>query len=92
MKKLFIISVYSLLLISCGAMNRKLFGNTEEDLIKQISIETGCETGKIKILEKMQNLGNATYAVDVCGKRMVYKQVGSVFMTADEADNLMKKK
>ena len=91
MKKCILLLFSVILLTSCGAINRQIFGNTESDLIKQVSIETGCASEKIKVLEKMQNFGNATYALDVCGKRMVYKQVGSVFMTAEEADKLTKK-
>ena len=89
-KSLVFVSV--LLLFSCGSISRQVFGNTEKDLIKQVSIETGCSSDKITVTEKMQNFGNATYALNVCGKRMVYKQVGSVFMKAEEADKLLNKK
>lgn len=90
MKKISILFIL-VILCSCGEVNRQIMGNTEKDLIKQVSIETGCSSEKIIIIEKIKNFGNATYALDVCGKRVVYKQVGSVFMTALEADKIMKK-
>ena len=43
---------------------------------------------EIKILDKVKTTGNATYSLDVCGKRMVYKQIGSVLMEASKADNM----
>lgn len=89
-KSLMLISTISL--FSCGSISRQVFGNTEEDLIKQVSIETGCPSSKIVVTEKIQNLGNATYALNVCDKKVIYKQVGSVFMKADEADRLLNKK
>lgn len=92
MKKVYLIFVSVILLSSCGAINRTVFGNTEKDLVKQVSIETGCSEDNIKIVEKIKNFGNATYSLDVCGKRMVYKQVGSVFMTSEQADKLLNKK
>jgi hypothetical protein len=91
MKKSLII-LSSFFIISCGSVNRKVFGNTEKDLIKQVSIETGCSSDKITVTEKIQNLGNATYALNVCGNRMVYKQIGSVFMKSEELDKLLNKK
>lgn len=91
MKKLIIIVCASTLLISCGAINRTISGNTIDDLKKQVSVETGCAVEKIVLIDKIQNLGNATYSLDVCGKRMVYKQIGSVFMKAEEVDKLLKR-
>lgn len=90
MKKTYLVLVSAFLLSSCGAINRTMFGNTEKDLIKQVSVETGCSEDKIVIVEKIKNFGNATYSLDVCGKRMIYKQVGSVFMTSEQADKLLK--
>ncbi len=80
-----------IMLTSCGTLMRKTFGTTEEDLIKTVSLEQGCPKENIKILDKIQTLGNATYSLDVCGKKITYKQIGSVFMTAERADKILKK-
>lgn len=82
----FTIIIFSIALTSCGAINRTVSGSTINTLKKQVSIEQGCDIDNIELLEKQQAAGNATYALDVCGKRMVYKQVGSVFMESSKAD------
>ena len=81
----------SLFLFSCGAVNRTMFGTTEKTLIKTVSIEQNCPKENVKILDRNKGLHGATYALDVCGKRMVYKQVGSVFMEQSELDKTIKK-
>ncbi|MCR9228553.1 MAG: hypothetical protein NXH90_14140 [Flavobacteriaceae bacterium] len=78
------------ILVSCGSVNRTMFGTTEKNLLKTVSIEQGCDTENIEILEKLKGLHGATYALNVCGNRMVYKQVGSVFMEASKADETVK--
>jgi hypothetical protein len=88
MKK-FTLLLFAIALSSCGASMRTMSGATINNLKKQVSIEQGCDIDKIAILEKQQASGNATYALDVCGKRMVYKQVGSIFMEAAKADKMM---
>ena len=88
MKKIFII-VLVIGMSSCGALNRSVSGATINNLKEQVAIEQGCEEENIKLLDKQQAAGNATYALDVCGTRMVYKQVGSVFMEASKADSMM---
>ncbi len=92
MKKsiVFVMFVALFLLTSCGAYTRTMLGVTEKDLIETVSVEQGCPREKIKILSKIKKIGNATYSLDVCGKRVVYKQVGSVFMTAEKADKMIK--
>tara|TARA_R100000306_G_C4354475_1_gene131917 strand:- start:812 stop:1084 length:273 start_codon:yes stop_codon:yes gene_type:complete len=85
----FTILLFAIALTSCGASMRTMSGATINNLKKQVSIEQGCDVDKIELLEKQQAAGNATYALDVCGKRMVYKQVGSVFMEASKADKMM---
>lgn len=76
MKKLFIASV-ALLVLSCGSINRTLTGTTVDAAKKQASVEYGCPVEKIKLIEKTTHTGNATYALDVCGTRRVYTQIGS---------------
>ncbi|MDY3352412.1 hypothetical protein PG357_10535 [Riemerella anatipestifer] len=96
MKNLVLVASVATMLVSCGEMNRAMFGVTEKKLIQTVSVEQGCSTENIKVLDKVVTTGNATYALDVCGKRMVYKQIGSVFMESSKADetinNLNKRK
>ena len=79
------------LLLSCGSVTRTMFGTTEKNLIKTVSIEQNCEKEKIEILERIKGLHGATYALNACGERIVYKQVGSVFMESSKADKMVKK-
>ncbi len=88
MKKSILIGSLSIVLLNCGAVNRTAFGMTESKLIQTVSVEQGCPKEEIKILDKVKSTGNATYSLDVCGKRMVYKQIGSVLMEASKADNM----
>lgn len=90
MKKTLLLLIILLILVSCGSVNRTMFGTTEKNLLKTVSIEQGCDTENIEILEKLKGLHGATYALNVCGTRMVYKQVGSVFMEASKADETVK--
>jgi len=88
MKK--IILLFGLVILaSCGSVSRTMFGTTEKNLIKTVAIEQNCDKEKIEIKEKIKGLHGATYALDACGKRFVYKQVGSVFMEASKADKMM---
>ena len=91
MKKSFLAWFVSLILVSCGSVNRTMFGITESTLVKTVAIEQNCPSESIKILEKVKGLHGATYSLDVCGKRLVYKQVGSVFMEASKADEINSK-
>ncbi|MFZ3563414.1 hypothetical protein [Tenacibaculum finnmarkense] len=89
MKKLI---VFTLLLgmFSCGSITRTIFGTTEKTLIKTVSIEQNCEKENIKIIGKIKGLHGATYSLSACGKRLVYKQVGSVFMESTKANKMVK--
>jgi len=82
--------ILSFAFFSCGAGTRTIGGATSKNLIKQVSVETGCPIEKIMLLDKQQSAGNATYALDVCGNRMVYKQVGSVFLEVSKANEMFK--
>lgn len=81
----------TMLLTSCGGMIRGMSGATQSTLIKQISVETGCPKDKIKILDMKRNAGAGVFSVDVCGETKIYKQVGTIFMSNEEASNLMDK-
>ncbi|MBZ9729998.1 hypothetical protein LB467_09900 [Salegentibacter sp. JZCK2] len=86
MRKLIISAFVGLFFISCGSVKRTMFGTTEKTLIKTVSVEQGCEKENIEIIDSVKGLHGATYSLDVCGDRMVYKEVGSVFMEASVAD------
>lgn len=83
---------FSILFTSCGTYMRAISGSTEKDMLKKVSLETGCSIADIKVIDKSKkatSTGNDVYVLDVCGKRMVYKHIGSVFMRDKEADKLM---
>lgn len=85
MKKLFLITT-AFLLLSCGSVTRTMFGTTEKTLVKTVSIEQNCPQENIQITDKKKGIHGATYALEVCGKRMIYKQVGTIFMEASKTD------
>lgn len=76
MKKLFVISVLTLLLSSCGNLSSKMMGGTESNLISYIEMTEECPKDKIVIKDKQKAGGLFNYIVDVCGKEKMYKQVG----------------
>lgn len=89
MKNLVLIGSLSMVLMNCGAITRTALGGTNDDLIKTVSIEQGCPKNKIKILESQRTMGSATYSLDVCGKKMIYKMSGNVFMEASKFDDMV---
>ncbi|AZA78140.1 hypothetical protein EG347_11750 [Chryseobacterium sp. G0186] len=91
MKKLLLIVTASALVTSCGSLNRSMTGTTESKLIKTVSVEQGCSIENVKVLDKIRTAGNATYSLDACGKRVVYKQIGTVFMESSKAEETVKK-
>ena len=91
MKKSFLAGFVSLILISCGSVNRTMFGVTESTLVKTVAIEQNCPSENVKILDKVKGLHGAAYSIDACGKKLVYKQVGTVFMEAPKADEINSK-
>ncbi|MDM1328109.1 hypothetical protein [Myroides odoratimimus] len=91
MKKLILLTIVTIFLTSCGGMLRGVTGSTKGALIKQVAVETGCHEEKIKIIEMSRNAGSGTFALDVCGERKIYKQIGSVFMSNEEANKLNEK-
>lgn len=64
-------------LSSCGAFTRTMTGTTVDAARKQASLEYNCPIESVKLIEKSQRSGGATYVLDVCGTRRVYNQVGS---------------
>ncbi|MGP2571391.1 hypothetical protein ACT4R9_00055 [Ornithobacterium rhinotracheale] len=91
MKKVaFILGV--VVLTSCNSFGRFMSGVSEFSLLKTVSVEKGCPLESVKIIDKVQTAGNATYRVNACGKEFVYKQVGSVFLEASEANKLLLEK
>ncbi|MCQ9635151.1 hypothetical protein MP477_09325 [Chryseobacterium sp. WG23] len=89
MKNLLLIGSLSIVLLSCGAITRGTTGATESKLIKIVSVEQGCPVENIKIIDKVKGMGSGSYALEVCGKRMVYKQAGTTFMESSKMQNIM---
>lgn len=54
-------------------------GTTANDMKKYVSVDTGCPVEKITIISMVEELGNGIYNLDVCGTKMKYRRVGSVF-------------
>jgi hypothetical protein len=73
-----------------GVTSRTVFGTTEKRLIQTVAIEQNCPQDSVKIIDKVKVAGHATYALDACGERKIYKQVGSVFMEASQAEKIIK--
>lgn len=57
----------------------KKINATVSDMKKHVSVDTGCPIDKIVLKELSEQLGNAIYIVDVCGKEMKYRRTGSIF-------------
>jgi len=91
MKKLIFMTITTLSVASCGSLNRTFYGTTESTLIKTVAIEYNCPKENVKVIESQKGVHGATYAVDACGKRLVYKQTGSVFMEATKLDETINK-
>ena len=91
MKKIIFISLLSVTLFSCGSVTRTVSGSTESKLLKTVSIEQNCPVGELKVVERVKGVGQATYAIEGCGKRFVYKQMGSIFMESSKEDSILQK-
>lgn len=89
MKHLFFAVTTAFVITSCGAISRGTTGTTESKLIKIVSVEQGCPVENIKIIDKVKGLGSGSYALEVCGKRMVYKQAGTTFMESSKMQAIM---
>lgn len=90
MKKLLLIATTSVCVVSCGSLNRSMTGTTESKLLKTVAVEQGCLVENVRVIDKIKTMGNATYSLDACGKRVVYKQIGTVFMESSKADETVK--
>lgn len=86
MKKVILVLTIICLTTSCAS----IMGYAEKDVIKTASVEQDCPISEIKVVDKIKRMGNSTYYLEVCGKRKVYKTVGSVIMEAEKAENLTK--
>lgn len=89
MKKAIFAVITACTIYSCGAYMRGMSGATKDNLIKTVSIEQNCPIENITIVEEVRRTGSATYALEACGKRVIYKQLGSVFMESSQADKLI---
>ncbi|MCT3759649.1 MULTISPECIES: hypothetical protein [Elizabethkingia] len=86
MKNMYLsLGIAILSLTSCGAYIRGTTGATKGNLIKTVAIEQDCPENSIKIVNEVRRAGSATYSLDACGKKVVYKQVGFSFVEASKA-------
>lgn len=85
------VAIVTLTVTSCGSLNRSMTGTTESKLIKTVSVEQGCSVENVRVIDKIRTMGNATYSLDACGKRVVYKQIGTVFMESSKAEETARK-
>ncbi len=73
--KNFVLTVSVLALVSsCGAKLRQVNKLTEKDLKKIVSIEKDCPVENIKVLNKVRGAYHATYTLEVCGNKTIYRQ------------------
>lgn len=86
MKKILLITAIGISAFSCRSVVNVTQGATESKLIKTVSIDRNCPVDSIKIIEKVKNMAHATYALDVCGERVVYQQLGTAFMEKSQAN------
>lgn len=91
MKKITFYSIIALAIFSCKSFVNTTQGATESKLIKTVSIDKNCPVESIKILDKVKNMAHATYALEVCGERVIYQQLGTAFMEKAQAEQTINK-
>lgn len=79
-----------ILISSCASVVNSTQGATEKTLIKTVSIDQNCPVDSIRVTDKVKNMAHATYALEVCGKRVVYQQLGTAFMEKSQAQETIK--
>ena len=91
MRKLVLLGTSCIILSSCmiGVTARTVYGATEKRLIQTVAIEQNCPKDSVKIVDKVKVAGHATYALEACGERKIYTQIGSVFMEASQAEKII---
>lgn len=90
MKKSLLIILGLIIISSCKSVVNATQGSTEKTLIKTVSIDQNCPVDSIRVTDKVKNMAHATYALEVCGKRMVYQQLGTAFMEKSKAQETIK--
>ncbi len=75
MKKLIFVAMLCL----TGCMDKEF---RDRYVVQQIEFERDCPASKIKIIDEYVNRsGDSTYKVDVCGHKMIYKQISTAGYT-----------
>lgn len=90
LKNLFFISLFFIIFISCKTQQSKN-DSVIRNLTNQISVETGCPVTDITLESQYRSddgKQNETFAFSVCGKRMIYKKIGSVYLNSEEVNKL----
>ncbi|MDV3950027.1 hypothetical protein CMT75_16040 [Elizabethkingia anophelis] len=86
MKNMYLsLGIAILSLTSCGAYVRSISGTTKGNLIKTVALEQGCPEDKVKIIDEVRASASATYYLDACGKKVIYKQQGFYFIEVSQA-------
>lgn len=62
----------------------EMTGATIKDMKNHVSVDNDCPIDKIILLQVSEQLGNAIYILDMCGERVKYRRVGSVFFKDGE--------
>ncbi len=83
--------VTTILLSSCGVTPIGQMGYSNEEVIKTVAIEQNCPKQDVKIIDKINRMGHATYSIEACGKHFVYKRVGSVLMESSKLNETVEK-
>lgn len=86
MKKSLLILGVVISIFSCKSFVNSSQGATEGKLIKTVSIDRNCPVDSIKIIDRVKNMAHATYALEACGERVVYQQLGTAFMEKSQAE------
>ncbi|HIC8924100.1 TPA: hypothetical protein ACW72V_001567 [Elizabethkingia anophelis] len=83
--------VTTILLSSCAVSPIGQMGYSNEEVIKTVAIEQNCPKQDVKIIDKINRMGHATYSIEACGKHFVYKRVGSVLMESSKLNETVEK-
>ena len=82
MRKMVLLALL-LSLYACGSGSNTSLRSSEDRLIATVSVTENCIVGNIKIEDIIERNNETLYRVRACGKRLVYKQVGSDFVKAN---------
>ena len=62
---------------------------SDSKLIKTVSFDTGVSKDKIKVIDRQEGLGDGFYSLDVDGKTLKYKRMGTIYYNAEKAPTVL---